>query len=60
MKEDPCESCKHQTFSSQQQQEEIKADEPELREVVPVTSMAVEGFGKQRLLCCKRQLAGEG
>lgn len=38
-------------LSSQQQQEEIKADETELREVVPVTSMAVEGFGKQKLLC---------
>lgn len=38
-------------LGSQQQQEEIKADEAELGEVVPVTSMALEGFGKQKLLC---------
>lgn len=38
-------------LSSQQQQEEIKADEAELGEVVPASSMAVEGFEKQKLLC---------
>lgn len=36
-------------LSSQQQKEEIKADEAELGSV-PVTSLSVEGFGKQKLL----------
>lgn len=38
-------------LGSQQQQEELKADEAELGEAVPVTSMTLEGSGKQKLLC---------